>query len=82
MAYFARIGKSPIDSESFLPSNLAPTHPIWISKDDFRTAFLKGFRLEAFLRRVRITTAASYNRVRASVSPHFEILRLRSTSPD
>ena len=27
-------------------------------------------------------TAASYNRVRASVSPHLDILPLRSTSPD
>ena len=36
----------------------------------------------ARLTRVRITTAASYSSVRASVSPHLEILPLRSTSPD
>src|SRR5262245_42063092 len=41
-----------------------------------------SFRLEDFLTGARITTAASYNRVRASVSPHLDILPLRSTSPD
>jgi hypothetical protein len=50
--------------------------------DRLAMACPQSFKLEAFLSRVRITTAASYNRVRASVSPHFEILPLRSTSPD
>ena len=39
-------------------------------------------QVEARLTRVRMTTAASYISVRASVSPHREILPLRSISPD
>ena len=50
--------------------------------DRLAMACLQSFKLEALLSRVRITTAASYNRVRASVSPHLDILPLRSTSPD
>jgi hypothetical protein len=36
----------------------------------------------SILSRDMITTAASYVRVRTSVSPHLDILPLRSTSPD
>ena len=50
--------------------------------DRFAIACAQSFRREARLTRVRSTTAASYNSVRASVSPHFEIRPLRSTSPD
>src|ERR1700730_12045792 len=50
--------------------------------DRLTMACPQSFKLEAFLSRVRITTAASYNKVRASVSPHLDILPLRSTSPD
>ena len=50
--------------------------------DRLAMACAQSFKLEALLSRVRITTAASYNRVRASVSPHLDILPLRSTSPD
>ena len=42
----------------------------------------QSFKLEAFFIRDRITTAASYSRVRARLSPHREIRPLRSTSPD
>src|SRR5262249_987365 len=50
--------------------------------DRLAIARAHSFKLEAFLTRARITTAASYNKVRASVSPHLDILPLRSTSPD
>ena len=45
-------------------------------------ASAQSFKCETRLTRVKITTAASYSSVRASVSPHREILPLRSTSPD
>jgi hypothetical protein len=48
----------------------------------FAIAVAQSFNLEAFLTRDKITTAASYIKARASVSPHREILPLRSTSPD
>jgi hypothetical protein len=38
--------------------------------DRLAMACPQSFKLEALLSRVRITTAASYDRVRASVSPH------------
>src|ERR1700730_10940174 len=50
--------------------------------DRLAIARAQSFKREALLTRDRITTAASYNRVRASVSPHLDILPLRSTSPD
>src|ERR1700730_14578349 len=50
--------------------------------DRLAIARAQSFKLEALLTRARITTAASYNGVRASVSPHLDILPLRSTSPD
>jgi hypothetical protein len=45
-------------------------------------AWAQSFNPEAFLTRERMTTAASYIRVRANVSPHRDIRPLRSTSPD
>jgi len=42
--------------------------------DRFAITCAQSFRLEARLTRVRITTAASYSSVRASVSPHLDIL--------
>jgi hypothetical protein len=50
--------------------------------DRLAMACPQSFKLEVLLSRARITTAASYKRVRASVSPHLDILPLRSTSPD
>src|ERR1700730_15491715 len=50
--------------------------------DRLAIARAQSFKLEALWIRARITTAASYNKVRASVSPHLDILPLRSTSPD
>ena len=50
--------------------------------DRLAIAWAQSFNAEAFLTRDKITTAASYIRVRASVSPHREIRPLRSTSPD
>ena len=50
--------------------------------DRLAIASAQSFNSEAFLTRVMITTAASYNKVRASVSPHFDTRPLRSTSPD
>ena len=49
--------------------------------DRLASASAQSFSPEAFLTRDKITTAASYIRVRASVSPHREILPLRSASP-
>jgi hypothetical protein len=49
--------------------------------DRLAIACAQSFKLVALLTRARITTAASYTRVRASVSPHLDILPLRSTSP-
>ena len=48
----------------------------------FAMASAQSFKRDARFTRVKITTAASYSSVRASVSPHREILPLRSTSPD
>ena len=42
----------------------------------------QSFRPKARLTRVINTTAASYISVRASAAPHFDILPLRSISPD
>jgi hypothetical protein len=50
--------------------------------DRLAIACAQSFRPEAFFTRDKITTAASYIRVRASVSPHREMRPLRSTSPD
>jgi len=50
--------------------------------DRLAIACAQSFRPEAFFTRDKITTAASYIRVRASVSPHREMCPLRSTSPD
>ena len=50
--------------------------------DRFAMACAQSFKGEARFTRVKITTAASYNNVRASVSPHRDILPLRSISPD
>ena len=50
--------------------------------DRLAIAWAQSFRPEAFFTRDKITTAASYIRVRASVSPHREMRPLRSTSPD
>jgi hypothetical protein len=52
------------------------------SPDRLAIACAQSFRPEAFFTRDKITTAASYIRVRASVSPHREMRPLRSTSPD
>jgi hypothetical protein len=50
--------------------------------DRLAIACAQSLRAEAFFTRDKITTAASYIRVRASVSPHREMRPLRSTSPD
>src|SRR5271170_2795097 len=50
--------------------------------DRLAIASAQSFRPQARFTRVISTTAASYISVRASVSPHFEILPARSTSPD
>jgi hypothetical protein len=50
--------------------------------DRLAIACAQSFKLETFFSRVRTTPAASYIKVRASVSPHFDIRPLRSTSPD
>src|SRR5271170_4945739 len=50
--------------------------------DRLAIAWAQSFRPEARLTRDISTTAASYISVRASVSPHFDILPLRSISPD
>ena len=60
------------------PARRAPCRPL----TRLAIACAQSFRPEARLTRVRCTTAASYISVRASVSPHFDILPLRSTSPD
>ena len=44
--------------------------------DRLAIARAQSFKREALLTRDRITTAASYKRVRASVSPHLDILPL------
>src|SRR6516225_9392222 len=48
--------------------------------DRLAIACAQSFKLEALFNRVRTTPAASYIKVRASISPHFDILPLRSTS--
>jgi hypothetical protein len=65
-------------TESFLAS-AARALP---APDRLAIACAQSFKLEALFNRVRTTLAASYIKVRASVSPHFDILPLRSTSPD
>ena len=65
-------------TESFL-ANATRALP---APDRLAIACAQSFKLEALFNRVRTTPAASYIKVRASVSPHFDILPLRSTSPD
>src|ERR1700741_3934891 len=50
--------------------------------DRLAIACAQSFKLEALFNRVRTTPAAWYIKVRESVSPHFDILPLRSISPD
>ena len=50
--------------------------------DRLAIACAHSFKPQARLTHVISTTAASYISVRASVSPHFDILPLRSISPD
>ena len=57
-------------TESFLAS---ATRAL-LGPDRFAIASAQSLKREARFTRVKITTAASYNSVRASVSPHRDIL--------